>query len=65
MKPSCTNVHTCVPKHFGAQACLPTRQAQKGYEKTCLHAERHYSKQACLPTGRHEGSTVSEIKCLK
>jgi hypothetical protein len=31
-----TNVHTCVPKHFGAQACLPTRQAQQGYEKNML-----------------------------
>jgi hypothetical protein len=53
-----TNVHTCVPKHFGSQA-------QKGYEKICLHAERHYSMQACLPTGRHEGSTVLESKYLK
>jgi hypothetical protein len=40
MKPSGTNVHTCVPKHFGAQACLPTRQAQKDMKK-----------HACMPKG--------------
>jgi hypothetical protein len=58
MNPSYTNVHTCVPKHFGAQA-------QEDMKK---HACMPKGITACRPvcrTGRHEGSMVSESKSLK